>query len=290
MRCAFWSTALLIMTTLACENRLPWQNETDGGVSCPEGHPSRCCQLDDELICPYETRRLEIGLAKRAVHWQQPLGEPPDQGWPAVLLFQGSYLPPAEDWANAPGGEHGVYHQTRTIEALLDAGFTVLTPETRREGATYWDSNTPPYSLSWETAPDHQLMLELFDALEAGEFGPVDGDRLYAAGISSGGYMTSRMALAYPGRFRALAIQSASYATCAASICSVPASLPADHPPTLFLHGERDSVVPMSTMTPYADGLEAAGVEVRVVTDAEAGHEWLNVAPAEVTSWFETAR
>ena len=98
--------------------------------------------------------------------------------------------------------------------------------------------------------------------------------------------MTSRMAQAYPGRFRALAVVSASWATCSGALCSVPAALPSEHPPTLFLHGERDDVVPISTMRRYADALRAQGTQTRVVTDAEAGHVWLDVAPLEVPAWF----
>src|SRR5687767_1183792 len=98
--------------------------------------------------------------------------------------------------------------------------------------------------------------------------------------------MTSRMALSYPGKFRALAVVSASWATCAGSLCSIPPPLPSDHPPTLFLHGERDDIVPISTMRLYADALTAQKTEIRVVTDPDAGHVWLDVAPVEVPAWF----
>ena len=100
--------------------------------------------------------------------------------------------------------------------------------------------------------------------------------------------MTSRMALSYGGKFRALAVVSASWATCGGSLCSIPSALPADHPPTLFLHGEKDDIVPVSTMRLYADALTAQSITNRVVTDADAGHAWLDVAPVEVLGWFAT--
>jgi dipeptidyl aminopeptidase/acylaminoacyl peptidase len=65
----------------------------------------------------------------------------------------------------------------------------------------------------------------------------------------------------------------------------VPA-LPDDHPPTLFLHGELDAVVPVSAMTPYADALLADGVETRTVLDPEAGHEWLTTGAREIPIFF----
>jgi predicted esterase len=128
-------------------------------------------------------------------------------------------------------------------------------------------------------------MRALLGAMAGGDLGPLDMDRLYAGGISSGGYMTSRMAVSYPGTFRALAIQSASYATCAGSLCVIPA-LPADHPPTMFLHGEADPVVPIATMLPYAAALEDQATPVERVIDATAGHEWLEAAPVEVPAFF----
>ena len=66
--------------------------------------------------------------------------------------------------------------------------------------------------------------------------------------------------------------------------------LPADHPPTLFLHGELDAVVPMATMVPYEEQLSAQGVTTRRVSDPAAGHEWLSVAADEVLAWFALSR
>jgi predicted esterase len=100
--------------------------------------------------------------------------------------------------------------------------------------------------------------------------------------------MTSRMAVSYPGKFRALAIESGSYATCLGPICTIPTPLPSDHPPTLFLQGGDDPIVPISTAQAYYQDLMAQGIDTRFVEDATAGHQWLSVAPQEVTRWFTT--
>jgi predicted esterase len=128
-------------------------------------------------------------------------------------------------------------------------------------------------------------MKNLFAAISGGTFGPLDSGRLYAMGISSGGFMTSRMALSYPGRFRALADHSGSYATCS-DVCVVPTPLPSGHPPTLFLHGDLDAIVPMSAIQPYIDALTAEGYTSSLVTDPNAGHQWIAAAVQAIPAWF----
>ncbi|MES2639934.1 MAG: plasmid partitioning protein [Myxococcota bacterium] len=246
---------------------------------------ARCEVTEDSVSCEHATIHFRAGLASREVHVQTPAGEAPTEGWPATILFQGSFDTRGV-WEGHAGDLFGGLHQARVTAALLAAGFAVIAPEARYEGASYWDTNIAPWSFAWTASPDHRLMVGILDALDAGELGPLDPDRLFAAGISSGGYMTSRMAVAYPGRFRALAIQSASYATCAGPLCVVPA-LPTDHPPVLFLHGGADSIVPIGTMEDYAGALEEDGITTeRVVDDAE-GHAWLESAPEAVVGWFQ---
>jgi predicted esterase len=102
--------------------------------------------------------------------------------------------------------------------------------------------------------------------------------------------MTSRVALEYPSRFKAVAVQSGSYQTCAGPVCVVPSTLPRTHPPTLFLHGVIDPVVPILTMRAYDASLRRSGIPTRVVTETFATHEWIKAAPAEVPAWFDRYR
>ncbi len=256
------------------------------------GGASRCTVTPTSVACPHETTTVSTGAALplRHVHFQVPLGTPPVTGFPVVIAFQGTALPAALTWAGASTDPYGMYYQALVVARLLDAGYAVLTPETANDGASYYDTNVPLYSTAWETAPDHQLMLGIFAGIEAGDFGPLNPSALFAVGFSSGGYMTSRMAVSYPGRFRSLAIQSASYATCGGALCTVPATLPADHPPTLFLHGGADTFVPMATMVPYEAQLRAQGIATRIVTESTRGHEWLPASPDEVLAWFDASR
>lgn len=258
----------------------------DGGVL----PPSRCTELAREIACTYHTTELDIDGISRDIHWEVPAGEAPASGWPIVVFFQGSFFSSEYSWEASEGTPYGAYQLTRTFKALLDDGFAILAPEASFGGSTYWDTNIWPYNYSWESSNDHELMLALFDEAGRGTFGELDTNRWFATGISSGGYMTSRMAIAYPGKFRALAIASGSYATCAGVVCSVPDAdeLPTDHPPTLFLHGSLDATVPLYTMESYAEELTILGTANTQVIDDTAGHEWLPAAVEALPSWFKT--
>ncbi|MBX3248659.1 MAG: hypothetical protein KF901_15895 [Myxococcales bacterium] len=247
---------------------------------------SRCDVSAARITCAQETATLDAGGFSRTLYFQTPLGAAPAAGWPAVLLFHGAFVEGRSVWRGERLGAFGAYWQTDVVRALLDAGFAVLTP-LARDGA--WDTNLAPWRDDWPRAPDHALMRALFDAIDRGDLGPLDGDRLFATGLSSGGYMSSRVALAYPGRVRAIAIASASYMTCGGAFCAVP-TLAGDHPPTLFLHGERDGVVPIGTMRLYEAELARAGVTPRVVVDRDADHEWLRVSASEITAFFGAHR
>ncbi|WP_394834259.1 prolyl oligopeptidase family serine peptidase [Pendulispora rubella] len=242
---------------------------------------SRCTESAVEVRCPHNTDTINL----RDVHWQVPLGTAPAGGWPTVVMFQGSLFSASLTWQASKGLPFGAYYQTQVVKRLLDHGFAVLAPEARGEGLTFWDTNNPLFANAWTASGDHRLMLAIFDAIDAGKFGPLRGTRMYATGISSGGYMTSRMGIAYPGRFAALGVQSGSYATCAGPLCVIP-TLDPSHPPTLLLHGSSDGTVPLSTAERYRDRLNAAGIENRLIVHPGDGHEWISEAPDAVLAWF----
>lgn len=259
-----------------------------GCSPAPVSPTSRCTTNALVLTCPYNTVSLSAAGESRVVEWQVPRGAAPAGGWPVVIMFQGSFATAALTWTASPVEPFGAYSQTQVVQRLLDSGFAVLTPETHLAGLTFWDTNNPLVADYFQSA-DHALMLKMFAAIAAGTFGPLNPTDLFATGISSGGYMTSRMAVSYPGKFKALAIESASYATCLGPLCSV-GPIPAEHPPTLFLHGGLDPVVPIFTMYLYRDALDAAGRPTRTVVDPLALHKWIPQAPSEVVSWFQAYR
>lgn len=245
---------------------------------------SRCTADAVVLSCPFNSATLQAGSTWRNVLWQVPNGTAPAGGWPVAIMFQGTGATPALTWTASPLEPFGAYAQTQVVQRLLDNGFAVLTPATHLGGLTFWDTNNPLVG-DYYSSNDHTFMLSIFAAIDAGTFGPLDGQRLFATGISSGGYMTSRMAVSYPGRFKALAIAAGSYATCLGILCDVGPVGPG-HPPTLFLHGLLDPVVPIITMDAYHDKLAGVGVPVRKVVEPTALHRWIAASPGEVLAWF----
>lgn len=266
-----------------------------------------CESIEVGFRCASSMTTVATPHGEREVHFALPTGEPPDDGWPVVLAFQGSGFPAELYFTSDPGLPFGGEHQGRTTRALLEEGYAVVAPEAQVNGYQYWDSNLIHRNWSWENTPDHALMVALLgeastpDAadlpeslesvpgdgvLASGRLGPLDTTRMFAMGVSSGGHMTSRMAVSYPGRFTALAVVSASFATCGGVWCPLPPEMPAGHPPTLFLHGGADLVVPVDSMHGYANALEDAGVLVRRVVDEEVGHGWIPASPEEVTTFF----
>ena len=116
----------------------------------------------------------------------------------------------------------------------------------------FWETNIPPYDIrpnEWFNSSDKAMLDELLGHCANNTlFGACDQTHLFATGISSGGYETSRLAVDMAARFRAVVIASGAYMTCGGPLCDTPSSVPQNHPPTLFLHGLIDPVVPYYTM------------------------------------------
>jgi hypothetical protein len=251
------------------------------GTCAPQLKPagqSRCTVTAGAVNCNHATATV----GGREVDWQVPLGTPPANGWPAAVLLQASLYPPSSTWSGDAGGAFGIYNYLLLEALLLDNGFAVIEPTADNSG-NFWDTNFPNY----DTSGDATFMPIFLDAIQSGTFGTLDRTRLFATGMSSGGFMTSRMAVTYPGWFVALAVQSGGYASCAGGVACTPTlPLPANHPPTLFLHGALDVAVPTSDSESYYQALVAQGTETEIVVDAQIIHEVLKIAPQAVTCWF----
>ncbi len=251
---------------------------------------SRCTELKPFLLvsgkisCSHQSTWISSGeLATRKVIYQIPVGTPPPGGWPVVILYQGSFFALdnfvyySDQWLGR------LYNEGKLIKTLLDNGYAVIAPSAPAD--LFWQTNIPGLAQLYEQTTDYNFITNLLQAIGQGHFGPLNPNRQYATGISSGGYNTSRMAVSFRGKFKALAIQSGSYASCSGPLCEVP-ELPADHPPTTFLHGFVDAVVPWWTMDLYYDRLLYQGIETTRYTEPLGNHEWLATAPAHILAWF----
>jgi len=266
--------AVLLVVLLGCGAPTPVVNP---GVE--PGAP-RCSFYDGKVNCP----PVITAVAGRDVYWQSPSSPAPDAGFPAVVVYQGSFFGPATVWNEVSSSMlFGGFHQARLHALLLEQGFTVITPPALAGIA--WQTNS---GIPWDATSDKPFIDALLEGMRGGTFGPIDMTRVFAGGISSGGYMTSRMAVSYPGVFRALFIHSGSFATCVSVACVLPATMPAQHPPTRFLHGRGDLTVPLHTAEAYQRQLTAEGFEADLIIDDSAGHEWLRVAPERVLEWLQS--
>lgn len=234
----------------------------------------------------------------RAVRWQVPEGTAPAGGWPVAFYYAGTQPADFQHAFDRDYGEpYGLQYEPQIIHELLDDPYQtgkkyavmVADPPTGAYFLQYWHTNTVyPYSASC----DAQFFPDFWGEIAAGSYGPASQynlDRRFAYGLSSGGYNSSRMAVTYNGAnvWKALGIVAASYATCGGSSCSVP-TLPSNHPPTKFWHGQNDTLVPISTMYLYYNKLGAQGL-VRSKLEHPYGHQFTadTLGPSGVKAWFD---
>jgi hypothetical protein len=219
-----------------------------------------------------------LAYTPRGVHWQVPEGTAPSGGWPVVYWFEGTspvydnyvFSPFVRNYADVFGDLFGLVHEAMTVRTLLDdvygtgKKYAVIAPAPPLSTIfmQFWNTNCVfPYTIS----ADYYFFNTLFPAVDGGSYGAVNNSRRYASGVSSGGYNTSRMAITFNSgsKFKALAVQSASYADCSGSACALPcagtATIPSNHPPTKFYHGVYDPVVPIATMRCYYNLLVSKG-------------------------------
>jgi len=247
-----------------------------------------CIESGDGLYCQF--RRTQIGGAgpgaRRQVYWQLPSGPPPEAGWPVVFMFQGTGHPARLFFGAPTDAPYGGLHQVRAVRALLDAGFAVVAPDAW--GGICWMTNLFGFRYGWRSRlnPDVRFLEALFEAVRAGGLGSLDPNRWYAAGLSSGGYMASRMAVEYPTEFRAICVMSAGYASWSGRYGRMVKRLPDRHPPTLFIHGRMDRTTPFERMLVYRDRLAKAGVPTDVMDDPAASHACLAGAGERMAAWF----
>lgn len=261
-------------------------------IVSPGWADSRCSErsktflVPGEISCSYRSLTLPSGeFTQREVKYELPLGQPPAEGWPVAIVYQGSLFP--VEFSRTTSAPFGGFYELKTIKKLLDNGYAVLAPRAPAELAWLTNAASVVSDNLYHTTTDYTFLTNVLQAVKDGDFGPLNPDRQYATGISSGGYNTSRMAVSFPGEFKALVIHSGSYAECLGPVCVVPLQLPEDHPPTYFIHGLVDTIVPWSTMDSYYDRLRWEGITSDRHTNTLGGHEWFPESANLVLNWFE---
>ncbi|HTD03231.1 hypothetical protein [Undibacterium sp.] len=270
-------------------------------VHIPKAEAARCST--DGSNCTYQERDnwYWCGLVylPRHVRWQVPEGTVPAGGWRTAFFYNGTTPTDLDPFTTHPLllNAFGMDTSPKIFQELLDnpagtgykyASFAPDPPATAVL-TQFWHTNViTPYVASC----DYSFFNDFFNEIKNGSYGAgsqYNMNQRYAYGISSGGYNTSRMAVTFNGSsvWKALAVISASYATCAGPLCVVP-GLPANHPPTKFYHGTLDPIVPLFTMEYYYNKLIDAGKETTKSLHV-GGHELSadNLGATGVKAWFD---
>ncbi len=238
----------------------------------------------------------------RHVRWQVPEGTPPAGGWPVAFFYNGTTSTGTNPFQGNVTDEFGQVFSPQILHELLDdpngtgKKYAVFAPEPPASAVLlqFWHTNSVfPYSASC----DASFLPDIFNEITGGSYGSASQynmSKRYAYGISSGGYNTSRMAVTFNSgsangnTWKALAIISASYATCTGPACTYIPTLPSNHPPTKFWHGTGDYTVPLITAELYHNALISAG-KTSVMHIHNGGHE-LNatqLGASGVKAWFD---
>jgi len=273
------------------------------GISYPEtASADRCTQNANGWSCTHNYRTnwywCNGYLVGRPVRWQVPEGTPPAGGWPVAFYYAGTQptdFPHAFD--RDYGEAFGLEYEPQIIHELLDDPYgsgkkyavMVADPPATGGWLQYWHTNVvSPYSASC----DYDFFPDFFGEIAGGSYGAASQYNLskrYAYGISSGGFNSSRMAVTFNGSsvWKALGIVAASYATCSYSCGSIP-TLPSNHPPTKFWHGQNDTLVPITTMYAYYNKLGQQGL-VRQKLEHPGGHALTvdNLGAGGIKAWFD---
>jgi hypothetical protein len=277
-------------------------------VHIPEAQAAQCTQQGsstDFWTCAHKTRSnyYWCGLVywPRIVRWQVPEGTAPAGGWPTAFHYQGTKPNDLNNsfTSNVLNLENvfGVNLEAKIIHELLDnpantgRKYAVFAPEppTTTLILKFWHTNVVvPYSASC----DYSFFNDFFSEIKGGSYGAASQynmNQRYAFGVSSGGYNSSRMAVTFNGSsvWKALGIVAGSYASCAAGVCSVP-TLPSNHPPTKFYHGNEDLLVPKFTVDLYYNKLISQGIPTQRV-DLPGGHGYhgAELGSTGIKNWFD---
>jgi hypothetical protein len=117
---------------------------------------------------------VTVGTAAdpRRVYWAQPTQPAPSGGYPAVILYQGSFIGPSTTWGvELPtAAAFGGYYQVKLVAALLVHGFVVIQPEA--QGGTFWSTNT---AAEYARSVDGIFIPLLLDAIAKGTSSMSDG-------------------------------------------------------------------------------------------------------------------
>lgn len=228
-------------------------------------------------------------LGLRFFLYKAPASTPPEDGYPILFIFHGavqhafSWFLPINPWTK---------QQNMFLEDAIEDGFFIVAPESRRPyliGPRSWDCFEKDISKN----KDLQLIENIINWLNNSNL-PVDMNNIFAAGFSSGGFMCSRIGYALSDKFNALSIHSGvNCESIKITIfgpvfdCETSLDLPDNHPPTIIVHGQKDSVVPFDCAIHFYNELVRHGIDVNITIAPTGQHIWLSQFNDEILDFFK---
>ncbi len=195
--------------------------------------------------------------------------EPVGKKWPLMLFLHG-----LGECSNDDLSRVKIHGPAKLVDSRPDFPFVLVTPQCPPPG-----QDREKIRAAWKPGELVQLLDHVIGKLN------IDEARVYATGLSMGGFGTWRLAAAYPERIAA-----------AVPICG--GGEPKKMAPTLrrvpiwAFHGARDEVVPLIRSQEMVDAVRGAGGDVRLTVYPDVGHNSWEKAyeNQEVYDWLLSHR
>lgn len=253
-----------------------------------------CFESLDQGVPPQiDSPASAISVEGRVFYYAVPSAPPRAGGYPVVLCFHGGDGS-GRMWVDYTGiGLSGFGN------LALASGYFVVAPD-----AGISDDPSGSYSdvkKRWDTSQasgDVPYIISVLEWLGSSGY-PVNMNRVFGVGISSGGAMISRLCQGTPWMFRRAAIVASinpNYGYIPATQVVSPA-----HPSVMFVQGDADPLTPWARAQDYYNALTflnayltvaAAGSDptARVfITVSGGGHTWFRDYNDDIITWFENA-
>jgi poly(3-hydroxybutyrate) depolymerase len=227
-------------------------------------------------------------LNKRILFWKQPDISIPDNGYPILFLFHGAVQ---HGFAWFIGLNQWSKSQKIFTEKALGEGFFIIAPDSLkpiRPGPRAWDIFNDEYD-----SKDYILIEDIIEWLENSDL-PVDINRLYCAGFSSGAFMCSYIGHFFNNRFNAIAVHSGANSESILLSSRGPYfdlngsyNFSSSYPPSIIIHGRDDSFVPVQCAENFYSDLQRNDIESKLLVSQNKGHIWISQYDSEILDWFK---
>ena len=231
---------------------------------------------------------LEI-INNRIFLWKQPDISVPENGYPILFLLHGASQ---HAFAWFIGLNQWSKHQTTFTKKALERGFLIISSESLKPvkpGPRTWDVFN-----NGSNSKDIIYIENIIDWLKNSDL-PVNTNRLYCAGFSSGAFMCSQIGHYFNNRFNAIAIHSGANSESISLTYLGPSfnlntsyNFSSSFPPTIIIHGENDGFVPVQCAKNFYADLQRNKIPSKLLINQDEGHIWISQYDSEILDWLTT--